>query len=132
MLKIDFFSRAASVILMVFFANSAIAEKINPLMAQSLSGLKGKEGMMLTVEYAPGEASTKHRHNSNVFVYVLEGSVVMQVEGKPEVTLTPGQTFYESPKDIHTVSRNASSTETAKILVVMVKSKGAAPVLPAK
>jgi quercetin dioxygenase-like cupin family protein len=131
-MKISSYCRAASAILVILFTGSAMAEKINPLMAQSLSGLKGKEGMMLTVEYAPGEASTKHRHNSNVFVYVLEGSVVMQVEGKPEVTLTPGQTFYESPKDIHSVSKNASATEKAKILVVMVKNKGAAPVLPAK
>jgi quercetin dioxygenase-like cupin family protein len=132
MRQTSLFWRLLSVILLVLFTEHAIAEKIDPLMAQALSGIKGKEGMMLTVEYAPGEASTKHRHNSNVFVYVLEGSVVMQVEGKPAVTLTPGQTFYESPKDIHSVSKNASATETAKILVVMVKSKGVAPVLPAK
>jgi quercetin dioxygenase-like cupin family protein len=132
MAKAVFGWRAVSAVLLGLFSASAMAEKVTPLMAQALAGLKGKEGMMLTVEYAPGEASTKHRHNAHVFVYVLEGSVVMQVEGKPAVTLTPGQPFYESPKDIHSVSKNASATQPAKILVVIVKEKGAAPVLPVK
>lgn len=113
-------------------ATSALAEKITPLMAQDLAGLAGKEGLMLTVEYAPGASSTKHRHNAHVFVYVLEGSVVMQVEGGKAVTLKPGQTFYETPSDIHSVSRNASKTRPAKIAVVMVKDKGEPPVVPVK
>jgi quercetin dioxygenase-like cupin family protein len=108
----------------------AMAEKVAPLMAQDLAGLAGKEGLMLTVAYAPGEASTKHRHNAHVFVYVLEGSVVMQVEGGKEVTLKPGQTFYESPNDVHSVSRNASKTHPAKFLVFVLKDKGTPPVVP--
>jgi quercetin dioxygenase-like cupin family protein len=80
---------------------------------------------MLTVEYPPGAASKSHRHNAFTFVYVLQGSVVMQVKGSPEVTLGPGQTFYESPEDVHAVSRNASNTEPAKILVFFVKNKDA-------
>ncbi len=110
----------------------AMAEKIAPLMAQDMAGLRGKEGVMLTVEYAPGEASTKHRHNAHVFVYVLAGSVVMQAEGGKAVTLAAGQTFYESPGDIHSVSKNASDTQPAKFLVFMVKNKKAPPVVPMK
>ncbi len=80
---------------------------------------------MLTVEYVPGGASLAHRHNAQVFVYVLQGSVRMQVQGAPLVTLGPGDTFYEGPEDIHTVSANASATEPARILVFMVKDKAA-------
>jgi quercetin dioxygenase-like cupin family protein len=84
------------------------------------------------VEYAPGASSPEHRHNAHTFVYVLEGAVVMQVKGGTEVTLRPGQTFYESPDDVHTVSRNASSTSPAKLLVFFVKQKGAPTTVPTK
>jgi quercetin dioxygenase-like cupin family protein len=87
---------------------------------------------MITVEYAPGGSSPIHRHNAHAFVYVLEGSIVMQVQGGKQVTLTPGQTFYENPSDVHVVSRNASNTEPAKFLVVLVKDKGAQVVIPVK
>src|SRR5262249_29846045 len=100
------------------------ASKATPLMTKPLAGVDGKEATMLTVELPPGADSPAHRHNANTFVYVLEGTVVMQVQGGPEQTLTVGQTFYESPTDIHTVSRNASKTAPAKILVVMVKEVG--------
>ena len=106
--------------------------KVSPLMTQSLAGITGKEAMMLTVEYAPGASSSKQRHNANTFVYVLEGSIVMQVEGGKEVTLGPGQTFYESPDDVHTVSKNASNTNPAKFLVFFVKDKGALSLVPVK
>src|SRR5215510_13111600 len=99
--------------------------KVTPLMSKDLTGIAGKEATVLTVEYAPGASSTSHRHNAQVFVYVLEGSVVMQVKGGQEVTLGPGQTFYESPEDVHTVSRNASTTQPAKLLAVHVKQRGA-------
>ncbi|HEX7082433.1 MAG TPA: cupin domain-containing protein [Gammaproteobacteria bacterium] len=105
---------------------------VTPLLTKPLGGIDGKEGLMLTVEYAPGVSSPPHRHNANTFVYVLEGSVVMQVAGGEEVTLTEGQTFYESPTDIHTVSRNASDTAPAKILVFLVKDRGAPVTLPAQ
>jgi quercetin dioxygenase-like cupin family protein len=103
--------------------------KVTPLMTKDL-GFAGKEGTMVTVEYAPGASSSEHRHNAHVFVYVLEGSVVMQVKGGREVTLGPGQTFYESPEDVHTVSRNASTTKPAKFLVSFVKDKGAPSTVP--
>jgi len=106
--------------------------KVTPLMTKELSDIAGKEGMLVTVEYAPGAASTEHRHNAHVFVYVLEGSVVMQVKGGSPVTLGPGQTFHESPSDVHTVSKNASATKPAKFLVFFVKDKGAPPTVPAK
>ena len=106
--------------------------KVTPLMSKDLTGIAGKEASMVTVEYAPGAASAEHRHNAHTFVYVLEGSVVMQVKGGKEVTLGPGQTFYESPDDIHTVSKNASATKPAKFLVFFVKDKGAPPTVPAK
>jgi quercetin dioxygenase-like cupin family protein len=117
---------------LVFATSPAVAEKVNPLMAKEFTDIAGKEGLMLTVAYAPGEASTKHRHNAHVFVYVLEGSVVMQVEGAKPITLTKGQTFYENPNDIHSVSKNASKTKPAKFLVFVLKDKGVPPVLPAK
>ena len=99
--------------------------KTGPLLTKDLMGIPGKEGVMLTVEYAPGQASASHRHNASTFVYVLEGNVVMQVKGGKEMTLGPGETFYESPEDIHVVSRNASATKPARILVFFVKDKGA-------
>ena len=106
--------------------------KVTPLMTKDLTGIAGKEATMLTVEYPPGGSSAEHRHNAHTFVYVLEGSVVMQVKGGKEMTLGPGQTFYESPEDIHSVSRNASTTKPAKFLVFFVKQKGASATAPAK
>jgi quercetin dioxygenase-like cupin family protein len=113
-------------------APAAAAAKATPLLTKPLEGVSGKEGSMVTVEYPPGVASAPHRHNANTFVYVLEGSVVMQVAGGPEVTLTAGETFYESPADIHTVSRNASDSKPAKILVFFVKDVGAPATAPAR
>ena len=112
-------------IVLCLTVSAAVAQdaKVTPLMTKELTGIAGKEGTMVTVEYAPGASSTEHRHNAYTFVYVLEGSVVMQVKGGKEVTLGPGQTFYESPDDIHTVSRNASNTKPAKFLVFFVKEK---------
>src|SRR6185436_12476326 len=106
--------------------------KVTPLVTKDLAGIAGKEAVMLTVEYAPGASSTKHRHNANTFVYVLEGSIVMQVEGGKAVTLGPGQTFYESPDDVHVVSKNASDSQPAKFLVFFVKDKGASALVPVK
>ena len=102
--------------------------KVTPLMSKDLTDIPGKEGLMITVVYPPGGSDPVHRHNAHAFVYVLEGSVVMQVKGGKEVTLTPGQTFYEGPNDVHVVSRNASNTKPAKFVVFLVKEKGA-PVL---
>ena len=113
-------------------AKSAQDAIITPLMSKEFANIAGKEGLMITVEYAPGASSPKHRHDAHTFVYVLEGSIVMQAEGSQPVTLGPGQTFYETPTDIHAVSKNASATKPAKFLVFMVKEKGAPPVLPAQ
>lgn len=99
--------------------------RVTPVMAQDLADLPGKEGLMITVDYAPGAADPVHRHLAHAFVYVLEGSIVMQVKGGKEVTLTAGQSFYEGPKDIHTVGRNASTTQPAKFLVLLLKKKKA-------
>jgi quercetin dioxygenase-like cupin family protein len=104
--------------------------RITPLLAKDLSEMTGKEAVMITVEYAPGASSARHRHNAHTFVYVLEGSIVMQVDGGQPVTLGPGQTFYESPSDIHAVSKNASASQPAKFLVFFVKDKGAPPSVP--
>jgi quercetin dioxygenase-like cupin family protein len=108
------------------------AAEVTSLRTQELTGIPGKEAVMLSVEYAPGASSPEHRHNAHTFVYVLEGSVVMQVKGGSESTLGPGETFYESPEDIHVVSRNASTTKPAKILVFFVKDRGAPLTVPAK
>jgi quercetin dioxygenase-like cupin family protein len=122
-----------NVLIVLCFAVAAAAAdnaKVTPLMTKDLA--PGQEGSMVTVEYAPGASSAEHRHNAHTFVYVLEGSIVMQVKGGKEVTLVPGQTFYESPQDIHTVSKNASATKPAKFLVFFVKEKGAPASVPAK
>ena len=105
---------------------------VAPLMSKALDQFPGKEAVMITVEYPPGAVDPVHRHNASAFVYVLEGSIVMQVKGGKEVTLTPGQTFYEGPNDIHTVGRNASQTQPAKFLVVLLKDKGAPVLVPVK
>ena len=106
--------------------------KVTQLLSKDLTNLPGKEGVMITVEYPPGHSDQVHRHNAYAFVYVLEGSVVMQVRGGKEVTLTPGQTFYEGPDDVHVLGRNASQTKAAKFVVFFVKDKGAPVLLPAK
>jgi len=112
--------------------DAAEAPVVTPLMLKELADISGKEALMITVEYPPGGADPIHRHDAHAFVYVLEGSIVMQVRGGKEVTLIPGQTFYEGPTDVHTVGRNASNTKPAKFLVVLLKNRGVAPVLPAK
>ena len=106
--------------------------KVTQLMSKELTNLPGKEGLMITVEHPPGGSDPIHRHNAHAFVYVLEGSIVMQVKGGKEVTLTPGQTFYEGPDDVHVVGRNASKTKPAKFVVFLVKDKGAPVLVPAK
>jgi quercetin dioxygenase-like cupin family protein len=112
-------------------ARSANDPIVTALMLKELADIAGKEVLMITVEFPPGGADPVHRHDAHGFIYVLEGSIVMQVRGGKEVTLTPGQTFYEGPADVHTVGRNASSTRPAKFLVLLLKNKGADAVLPA-
>ena len=121
--------------LMCFIVTGAVMAqdaKVTPLMSKDLAELPGKEGVMITVEYPPGSADPAHRHNAHAFVYVLEGSIVMQVKGGKKVTLTPGQTFYEGPNDVHVVGRNASNTKPAKFVVFLVKDKGAPVLVPLK
>ena len=104
--------------------------KVTPLFSKDLADFPGKEGVMITVEYPPGSTDPIHRHNAHAFVYVLEGSIVMQVRGGKEVTLTPGQTFYEGPTDVHVVGRNASQTKPAKFVAFFVKDRGAPILVP--
>ena len=105
--------------------------KVTQLLSKDLTNLPGKEGLMITVEYPPGSSDPIHRHNAYGFIYVLEGSIVMQVRGGKETILTPGQTFYEGPDDVHVVGRNASQTKLAKFVVFFVKDKGAPVLVPA-
>ena len=104
--------------------------KVTDLFSKDLANLPGKEGLMITVDYPPGSIDPIHRHNAHAFVYVLEGTIVMQVRGGKEVTLTAGQTFYEGPDDVHVVGRNASKTKPAKFVVFLVKDKGAPVFVP--
>ena len=106
--------------------------KVTQLLSKDLTSLPGKEGQMITVEYPPGSSDPIHRHNAHGFIYVLEGSIVMQVRGGKKMVLTPGQTFYEGPDDVHVVGRNASQTKPAKFVVFFVKDKGAPVLVPAK
>ncbi|HKD08001.1 MAG TPA: cupin domain-containing protein [Bryobacteraceae bacterium] len=105
---------------------------VTPVMSRDLPEFPGKEALMITVVYPPGASDPIHRHNAHAFVYVLEGSIVMKVEGGKEVTLTPGQSYYEGPADVHTVGRNASKTNPAKFVVFLVKDKGAPVLIPVR
>jgi len=105
--------------------------QVTPLLSKDLTNLPGKEGLMISVVYPPGSSDPVHRHYADAFVYVLEGSIVMQVRGGKETTVTAGQTFYEGPNDVHVVGRNASQTKPAKFVVFLVKDKGAPVLVPA-
>jgi quercetin dioxygenase-like cupin family protein len=105
---------------------------VTPLMTKELADIPGKEALMLRVEYPPGSSDATHRHNAQAFVYVLEGSIVMQLKGGKPVTLTAGQTFYEGPEDIHVVGKNASKTKRARFVVLLLKDKGAPALVPAR
>jgi quercetin dioxygenase-like cupin family protein len=123
-----------SFLLLCLMASAVTAQQpdVASLMSKDLTDIPGKEVLMITVEYPPGGSDPVHRHYAHGFIYVLEGSVVMQVKGGKEVTLTPGQTFYEGPDDVHVVGRNASTTRPAKMLVLLVKDKGAPILVPVK
>jgi quercetin dioxygenase-like cupin family protein len=125
---------AFALLLLLLATNAAMAQQpdVVSLMSKDLTGSPGKEVLMITVEYPPGGADPVHRHDAQALVYVLEGSVVMQVRGGKEVTLGPGQTFYEGPDDVHFVGRNASTTKPAKFLVMLIKRKGAPVLVPVK
>lgn len=110
---------------------SAQDAKVTPLHSKDLQDFPGKEGQMILVDYPPGASDPVHRHNAHAFLYVLKGSIVMQVKGGKEVTLTPGQTFYEGPGDLHVVGRNASKTKSAQFVVFLVKQKDAPVLIPA-
>jgi quercetin dioxygenase-like cupin family protein len=127
-------TRLVALVLLCLLTGTAMAQqpKVTPLMSKDLPENPGREALMITVEHAPGGSSPSHRHNAHAIVYVLEGSVVMQLKGGNQVTLTPGQTFYEGPDDVHVVDRNASSTKPAKFLVVLIKAKGAPALVPAE
>src|SRR5712692_5819605 len=119
-----------ALVLLCLMTGTAMAQqaKVTSLMSKDLPENPGREVLMITVEHAPGGSDPIHRHNAHAIVYVLEGSIVMQVKGGQQVTLTPGQTFYEGPDAVHVVGRNATTTKPAKFLVVLVKDRGA-PIL---
>jgi quercetin dioxygenase-like cupin family protein len=125
-------TKLVALVLVCLLTGTAIAQqpKVTSLISKDLTENPGKELLMITVEHAPGGSNAIHRHNAHAIVYVLEGSVVMQVKGGQQVTLTPGQTFYEGPDDVHVVDRNASDTNPAKFLVFMIKDKGAPALVP--
>ncbi len=123
-----------SLLLLSLMTSPVMAQQpdVVTVMAKELPDIPGKEVVMITVEFPPGGSDPVHRHNADGFIYVLEGSVVMQVKGGKEVTLTPGQSFYEGPEDVHVVGRNASNTKPAKLLAVLVKDRGAPILVPVK
>ena len=125
-------TKLVAFVLLCLMTGTAMAQqpKVMSLTSKDLTDNPGKEVLVLTVEHAPGGSNAIHRHNAHAFIYVLEGSVVMQLKGGEQVTLTAGQTFYEGPDDVHLVDRNASSTKPAKFLVVLIKNKGAPAVVP--
>ena len=121
-------------VLLCFVAGPLMAQepKVTSLMSKDLREFSGKEGLMITVEYPPGGSDPIHRHNAHAFVYVLEGSIVMQLKGGKQVTLTPGETFYEGPNDVHIVGRSADKTKPAKFVVFLIKDKVAPVLVPVK
>ena len=127
-------TKVVAFILLGLMTGTAMAQepKVTPLMSKDLAEFPGKEALMITVEHVPGASSSVHRHNAHAFVYVLEGSIGMQLKGGEPVTLKPGQTFYEGPDDVHLVDRNASTTEPARFLVLLIKNKGAPALVPAQ
>jgi quercetin dioxygenase-like cupin family protein len=126
------FAALSKVTLTMAATTEPLEAKVTELFSKDLPECPGKEGLMITVEYPPGSVDPIHRHPGHGFIYVLEGSIVMQVRGGKEVTLTPGQTFYEGPEDVHVVGRNASQTKPAKFVVFWVKDKGAPVFIPTK
>jgi len=124
--------RAYLAALLMLAAVPAEAADVKELFAIDLADYAGKEGRMIEVSYPPGARDMVHRHDAHAFLYVLEGHIVMQLKGQPAVTLKPGQTFYEGPTDVHVVGRNASNTEPARFVVVLLKAKGAPILTPAK
>ena len=118
--------------LLMLTAVPAKAADVKELFAIDLADYPGKEGRMIEVSYPPGAQDVVHRHDAHAFVYVLEGQIIMQLKGQPAVTLKAGQTFYEAPTDVHVVGRNASSTEPARFVVVLLKGKGAPVLTPVK
>src|SRR5262249_3135780 len=127
-------TKRVALVLLCLVSGMAMAEepKVTSLMSKDLPENPGREALMIIVEHAPGGSSAIHRHNAHAFGYVLEGSIVMQLKGGQQVTLTPGQSFYEGPGDVHVVDRNASSVQPAKFLVLLIKDKGAPAVVPAE
>ena len=125
-------TRLVALVLLCLMTGTAMAQppKVTSLMSKDLPESPGRELLVITVEHAPGGSNPAHRHNAHAIVYVLEGSVVMQVKGGQPVTLTAGQTFYEGPDDVHVVDRNASSTKPAKFLAFLIKNKGAPALRP--
>jgi quercetin dioxygenase-like cupin family protein len=127
--------KAALVAVLLCAAGGRLAAQeavVTPLMTKELADMPGKEALMITVEYPPGSKDAVHRHNAHAFVYVLEGTIVMQVKGGKQMTLTPGQTFDEGPDDVHIVGRNASTTKPAKFVVLLLKKQGAPVLVPAQ
>lgn len=125
-------NKILSLVLLCLMTGTLMAQEptVTTLMSKDLTDIPGKEGLLITVEYPPGGADPIHRHNAHAFVYVVDGSIVMQVKGGKEVALTAGQTFYEGPDDVHLVGRNASSTKPAKFVVFIVKNQGTPVLVP--
>lgn len=119
-----------AVLCIVAHPMEAQGPEVKTLATKDLAGAAGQEALVLMVAYAPGVSEPVHRHNAQAFVYGLEGSVVMQVKGQPPVTLNAGETFYEGRDDVHVVGRNASQTDRARLVVFLVKEKGAAVAVP--
>jgi quercetin dioxygenase-like cupin family protein len=127
--------KTAALLLSLSFAGGALVAEngtVRSLLSKDLAGVPGRELSMIVVDYPPGASTPMHTHHAQALVYVLEGSIVMQVKGGAPVTLAPGQTWYEGPDDVHVVSRNASNSAPAKYLVFMAKDKGAPILTPVK
>jgi quercetin dioxygenase-like cupin family protein len=126
--------KLVALVLLCLMTGTAMAQepKNTPLMSKDLPECAGREVVAITLEHAPGGSTVIHRHDAHAFAYVLEGSVVQQMKGGQQVTLTPGQTFYEGPDDVHVVDRNLSGTKPAKFLVFIIKNKGAPVLVPLK
>ena len=132
MKKFPLYLHASLVAFLMLAATPVESADVKELFGIDLADYPGKEGRIIEVSYPPGAQDVVHRHDAHAFVYVLEGQIIMQLKGRPAVTLKAGQTFYEGPTDVHVVGRNASNTEPARFVVMLLKDKGAPILTPVK
>src|SRR6266540_1267155 len=115
--------RWAGLVLALLAGFAAGAASVTVLLRTDLAGVDGKELLVSRFETAPGWAHGRHYHVGHELVYVLDGSAIVEVEGKAPVTVPAGATAYFAPRQVH-AGRNASPTAPFRFLLVRIHEKG--------